>query len=166
MICAGAVSAQNGCGPEWLKEQRGRSMTQPPFEDYLGARVRSLHHTEYFTAVSDYDRVVRLTFQAGRNYTVLYYTTPDAMASGIELLDPSGMRMQFHKVYGKSVNNWLELTYESARAGTFDLVARSIFPLDRSSCAVVLVREYDDAQWKERLRDMDDEPQRTGDSSQ
>ncbi len=151
------TSAQSSCGLTWLKEQRSASFSKPPWDDYIGPRVRKLFQSDYFTLQSDRDYAITVDMQSGEHYTILYYTGQDALASGLELRDASGLRIEFEKVYGKSVNNWLEVKYEAARNGKYSVVIRSLFPSDHSSCAALLVREYDDDEWKEYAKS-EDEP--------
>jgi len=159
MLACGVVrtSAQT-CGLTWLKQQRSAALSsKAPLDDYLGTQVRHLYDSEYFTLPSDRDYNVRLDLTAGFHYTMLFYTGTDALASGVELRDASGLRLDFQKVYGKPANNWLEVTFEPSRSGIYNAVVRGIFPADRASCAALLVREWDDAEWKEKQRDNDND---------
>ena len=99
LALVGVANAQL-CGPSWLSDERS-CFTKAPWENYLGANIRRLFVTEYFTLPSDKNYDIRLRFTTGRHYTILFYTGQDAMASGLELRDALGIRLEFDKVFGK-----------------------------------------------------------------
>ena len=152
-VAALTTKAQSRCNKTWLSSQRSVT-TSVSWDEFLDAAVK-LHNVNYFQLPSDVtqDFSVRLTI--GNRYTVLYYTEATALASGIEVYDPRGLRLEFEKVYGKQRNNAIELTVEPAYNGVYTFAVRSIYPQNRSACAAFLIREWDDVEWKERLELLD-----------
>ena len=150
-VCAFALgsNAQTGCNKTWLLGQRTvtGSVNWEEFTDPLA----KLFESHYVQLPSDLTKQFPMRFTIGNRYTVLYYTEATALASGIEIYDPRGVRLEFEKVYGKQRNNAIELTIEPAYSGTYILAVRSIYPNDKTTCAALLVREWDDVEWEERL---------------
>lgn len=144
-----STKAQMGCNKSWLASQRTVT-TSVSWDEFLDANTK-LHAANFIQLRSDATQEFSVRLSIGNRYTVLYYTEANALASGVEVYDPRGMRLEFEKVYGKQRNNAIELTVEPIYNGTYTFKVRSIYPQEKTTCAALLVREWDEIEWEERL---------------
>jgi hypothetical protein len=144
--------AQIACGESWLENERGKNPSIN-WNDYLDKQNKK-SQTEYFISLpSDVTKNVSVKLKSGVHYSVLFYTADNAQASGLEILNQSGTRQKFDKVYGKPKNNIIEMTFEPSRSDIYTIALRSIFQNNSSSCAALLVRQWDDSEWREYQRE-------------
>lgn len=142
------------CGRQWLRDQQRTNFSGgPQWQIYNPTGSSKLHSTIFYNAADDRDYINVVKLSASRHYTILYYTGSTALASGLEILDNTAYKVKFAKIYGKSRNNWIEEEFQPTRTGVYTIKTRSIYPSGASSCSALLIREWDDQEWKERLKE-------------